>query len=189
MAAVLTLVIAVVRRFAVRAPSDAEVLRRVLRQALKKGRWVEVRDTVYALRPAWAAEVLWPLFDPALPGHEAPTKIEETLSRIQDEAVSSLRWLRVLAFAASAVGFIGASIQIHWVFNGEHGLMRLQAGLVENVGLSRAVLSIAIGMATSGLALGTYGALRSLAAETLRQAKRTATSLEDTVEALHPQDA
>jgi len=78
----------------------------------------------------------------------------------------------------SALGFIGAAVQIWWIFNGEHGLAALQAGNVESEALAKAVTSIAIGLATSSLALGSWTVLRKAARDRLAQSRRIVAAVE-----------
>ncbi|MBX3272824.1 MAG: hypothetical protein KF729_21355 [Sandaracinaceae bacterium] len=93
-----------------------------------------------------------------------------------------MRALRVAATVASALGFIGAAIEIHWVFNADHGLLRLEAGRVESVGFQRATLSVALGIATSSLALGSFTILRKVALDRLAQCRRLVAAVEDALD-------
>lgn len=102
-----------------------------------------------------------------------------------DTTAAATSWMRVLRAAAtiaSALGFIGAAIEINWVFNGTHGLAALQAGLVESQGLGAAVVSIAIGIATSSLALGSWSLLEKVARSRVQDCRRLVAAVEGRLE-------
>ena len=152
--AVLAFVVARCRALFYLRALDAAPFRAAIVRLLRADDVERARDLVTHARPAHAAEVVWPMLDPSIADEERHVETQDRLGQVEDTATFGLRALRVAASAASALGFIGAAIEIRWVFAGDHGLMRLQAGLVENIGLGNAVLSIAIGIATSSFALG-----------------------------------
>ena len=160
---------------------DAASFRRrilaLVRSADHERAWALTR----AASPAWVAAVMSPLLDPAVHDADRTIEAEDALVAIEARATSNMRVLRIAASIGSALGFIGAAIEIHWVFTGEHGLMGLEAGRVENLGLGRAVLSIALGIATSSLALGAWTVLRKVARERIAEVRRASATLEEAV--------
>jgi biopolymer transport protein ExbB/TolQ len=177
--AVVALVAERMRSLFFRAAVDAAPLRRALVRAIRDGHLESARALAAAVRPAYAVEPTWVLLDPALDDAERIAELDDRLYDIEARAERGLRALRIAGRVASAVGFVGAAIEIHWVFNGEHGLLGLQAGLVESIGMSRAFLSIALGVATSSFALGSWGVLRKQARSVVAEGRRICASVEE----------
>jgi hypothetical protein len=86
--------------------------------------------------------------------------------------------LRVAARVSSALALVGVATELHWVHRGDHGLMWMQAGLVERTGVSGALLSVALGVGASSFALWSRSALAARA----RSISREARALSDAVE-------
>lgn len=185
-AGLLTAVMAVVvhRTWALFGPRalDAPTLRRALVDLVRRGRLDEARRLVSAARPAPVLEPAWALIDPTISVPERAEQVDDRLFELETQVERGLRLLRVAGRVASAIGFVAAAVEIHWVFTGDHGLKGLQAGLIESIGMSRAFLSIAFGMATSSLALGSWGVLRKQARSMVADAHRVVASLEDELE-------
>lgn len=181
--AVLGLVIERVRALAYRSALDAGPFRRALVQLLRAGEHERAAGLVRDARPAWIAECVWPLVDPERSEQDRIIDLEDALMDVQGLAARGMRALRISASIGSALGFLGAAISIGWIFVGDHGLMRLQAGLVENIGLGRAVIAIALGISTSSLALGSWTVLKKIAKERIAESRRVVASVE---EALSP---
>lgn len=176
------LVIERLRALCFRGALDAAAIRKALTRLLAAGRLDDARGLALGARPALAIGPALALLDPELPDDERIGALDERLLDLTELSLRRLPTLRVLASVASALGFIGGAIEIHWVFAGEHGLMRLQAGLVESIGLSRAFLSIALGIATSGFALGSWMVLRKHARDRIADGRRLLGSVEDAFE-------
>lgn len=168
-----------VRALCFRGALDVPTIRRALVKLLDDDRLDDAQRLAFATRPALAIEPSLALLDPDVPDDERAGAMDERLLELQAQATKRLRTLRALASVASALGFIGAAIEIHWVFAGEHGLSRLQAGLVESIGLSRAFLSIALGISTSSLALGSWTVLRKQARQRIVEGRRLLGGVED----------
>jgi biopolymer transport protein ExbB/TolQ len=177
--AVVALIVERVRTLSYRVALDSAAFRRALARLIRADRLEQAEALVAAARPAWAAEVVWPMFDPERDDDERQIDLEDRLLQVEADAEKGLRALRIAASVGSALGFIGAAVEIWWVFNADHGLMSLQAGLVENIGLGHAVLSIALGIATSSLGLGSWTILRKVARTLIMDTRRVAGSVED----------
>ncbi len=187
LATVIGLVVERVRLLAYVSAIDPGPLRRALARLARRRDLETLRAVVSDARPAWAADCAWPLVDPELPEGERAVEVEERLMDAEALATRNMRTLRIAATIASAFGFIGAAAQIWWIFNGEHGLASLEAGRVESEGLSRAVLSIALGIAASSLSLGSWTVLKGVARERIRECRRVVGSLEEAL-GLHDRD-
>jgi biopolymer transport protein ExbB/TolQ len=187
--AVVGLVAERLRSLFFRGALEAAPIRRALVGLIRSGRLDSARDLVAAARPSRVIEATWALLDPALPDEDRITEMDDRLFELEARTERGLRALRVLGRVASAIGFVGAAIEIHWVFNGEHGLLRLRPGLVESIGMSHAFLSIALGIATSSFALASWGVLRKQARALVADGRRLLASVEDAVgrEPLGPQ--
>lgn len=181
--AVVTLAVERCHTLFYRRALDAPRFRHALVRLLDARRFEDARTLVFAARPAHTAEVVWTALDPSVAEEERHIEAQTRLGAAEDRVIRGLRVLRIGASIGSVLGFIGAAIEIRWVFAGEHGLLGLQAGLVENIGLGRAALSIALGIATSAFALGTWGILRSGARELIADGRRALSTVEDLVEA------
>lgn len=182
LAAVVALVVERLRALFGRAAIDAAPIRQAVARMLRGGELDRARRLAEAARPAMAIEPAWALLDPGLADEERLAAMDERLVDAEAHVERGLRALRIAGRIASALGFVGAAIEIHWVFNGEHGLMRLQAGLVESIGMSRAFLCIALGVATSSFALGSWGVLRKQARCLVADARRMLATVEEGLE-------
>ncbi|MEQ9079391.1 MAG: hypothetical protein RLP09_36365 [Sandaracinaceae bacterium] len=179
LAGVLALVVERVRTLAFRSALDAGAFRRALVQLLRAGEHERAAALTRDALPAWVAECVWPLLDPERQGDDRVIDLEDAMMDVQGRAARGMRGLRISASIGSALGFLGAALSIGWIFIGDHGLMRLQAGLVENIGLGRAVISIAIGISTSSLALGSWTVLTKIAKARLAESRRVVASVEE----------
>jgi len=128
------------------------------------------------------ARCAWPLCAPGLSDADRAVAVDEALFDVTDAATRGMRVLRIGATVASALGFLGAAVQIWWIFNGSHGLAALDAGRVESAGLGRAVLSIALGVAASSFALGSWTVLKKVARARILECRRLVVSLEEALD-------
>ena len=178
---VVAIVVARVRTLAFVSNIDLPALRRAVRDLIEAEDWDRAHAVLQAAAPSWAARCALALVDPELEEGERVAELEE---RLMDAKAASTDWMQALrasATIASALGFIGAALQIHWVFNGDHGLAALQAGRIENEGLAKALLSIAIGISTSSLALGSWTLFRKAAHERVAECRRLVASIESVI--------
>lgn len=188
LAAVLVLVVERVRTLAYVSNVDMPGLRRRVRELLGRGDHERAARLLRGAAPAWAPGCALPLVDPELDDAERIEVMEDRLADARLASLRGMRALRVVATIASALGFIGAAIELHWVFNGDHGILGLEAGRIENVGLGRALLSIAIGIATSSFALGSFTVLRKIAIERVADCRRLVGAVEDALGPLNEGD-
>lgn len=186
--AVIALVVERVRTLAYVSNVDMPALRKGVRQLLERGESDRAARLLAAAEPAWAPHCALPLVDPALEDAERVEIMEDRLVDAQIASLRGLRALRGVATIASALGFIGAAIEIHWVFNGDHGILGLEAGRIENIGLAKALLSIAIGIATSSLAIGSFTVLRKIATQRVAECRRLVGAVEDALGPLNEAD-
>lgn len=168
---------------------DVGPFRRAVTRLARRRDDETLRALVGDARPSWAAECAWPLIDPELDPGERAVEVEERLMDVDELATRNMRVLRISATIASALGFIGAAIEIWWIFNGQHGLAGLEAGRVESEGLGHAVLSIGLGIATSSLALGSWTILRKAAKERVKECRRLVVSLEEALAKTEAQES
>ena len=176
----LGLVVERVRALAFVGALDAVAFRAAVVRALRnRDDLAPASALVAAARPSFAADACWPLLDLARPESERFADLDDTLFDVRARITRGLRALRIAASMGSLLGFIGAAIEIHWIFNGDHGLLRLQAGLVESIALGHAVLSIALGIGTSALALGSWAVLKDVGKRALSDTHRLVGTVED----------
>lgn len=155
---------------------DGAAFRRAFVRSLRDGGIEAGERLAERAAPAWLASLALAMLRHPEDATQRAFEAEEAFMDLQDAALSGMRLLRLGASIASALGFIGAAIEIRWIFTAEHGLMALQAGLVESVGVSAAALSIAIGVGTSSFALGAWFALKPYAKELIADARRLLSS-------------
>ena len=175
------IIVARVRALAFVSNIALPALRRAVRGLVEAGDWDRAHAILCAAEPAWAARCALALVDPEIDDDDRVMELEDRLMDAKAESVRWLHGLRASATIASALGFLGAAYEIYWVFNGDHGLLALEAGRVENEGLAKAILSIAIGISTSSLALGSWTLLRKAANQRVAQCRRLVESIEDTI--------
>jgi hypothetical protein len=180
--AVVALAIERCRAIFYRQSLEAGAFRSALARLLRAHRYEDARAVISAARPAHAAEAVWAMLDPTIAEEERLIEAGDRIGAAEESATRGLRALRIAASIGSVLGFIGAAIEIRWVFSGDHGLLALQAGLVENIGLGRAALSIAIGVATSTFALGAWGVLRNGARELIADGRRVLATVQDLID-------
>lgn len=171
------------------SPLDLGPFRRAATRLARRRDDETLRALLADARPSWAATCAWPLVDPELDDGERAVEVEERLMDAEALATRNMRTLRISATIASALGFIGAAIEIWWIFNGDHGLASLDAGRVESEGMRHAVLSIGLGIAASSLALGSWTILRKAARERVTECRRLVTSLEEALAKAEAQDS
>ncbi len=182
--AVVALVIERLRTLCYRGAVDAAALRAALVRLLREGQLDAAQRLTHDLKSAIAVQPAWALLDPDVSDDERMGLMDESLLDLDVRASARLRALRIAGSVGSALGFLGAAIEIHWIFTADHGLMRLQAGLVETIGMSHAVLSIALGIATSSFAFGAWGVLRKHARNAVMDGRRLLASVEEALESL-----
>lgn len=94
--------------------------------------------------------------------------LEVAIREQRSRLLRGLRPLRVLGAASTAWGFCGALFHVAWMAE-DHGLLDLDPTRIAHEGLSAAALSVALGVAGSGLAVSTLMALQDRARELGRQ--------------------
>lgn len=109
-------------------------------------------DAAHALAqealPAWAARVALSELEER-EGRAGPGAVAELVLDLRREAVRGIRAVRTIGRAASPLAFVGVMVEIGLAFRGDHGLLALQQGLVEQRALQRAVVGMTIGLTTS----------------------------------------
>jgi hypothetical protein len=132
----------------------------------------DARALAEAGAPAWVPEVVGLCL--AGEGLEAL----ERVSDLKYEATKRLYALRVFASLGTALGFLGALVELIWLMSGDHGLLALQAGLVERIAMERAILAMAIGVAISVFSLVALSVLKKAALSLIRDVTKALDLLE-----------
>jgi len=145
----------------VRAPCDARGLTPAIEIALRGGQRALASALAQACHPAWLAQA-WTAGLGTPPSGSAPRKaVEEVHFDLVAQAAEGLRRLSSVARIASTLAFLAIVLELASAFNGGHGLLALQRGLVERLAVEGALLSFAIGLATSGACLGAAMPMRA----------------------------
>ncbi len=155
-----------------RAPVDTKPFLKAIDRAVEDGDVDDARALAKAGAPAWVPEVVSLCL--AGEGMEAL----ERASDLRYEATKRLYALRVFASLGTALGFLGALVELIWLMSGDHGLLALQAGLVERIAMERAILAMAIGVAISVFSLVSLSILKKAAMGLVRDVSRALDLLE-----------
>lgn len=103
---------------------------------------------------------------------------DEVVGDLCHEAFDGLRSLRSLASMSSAAGFLGATIELLWLWGGEHGIEGLLAGAVETEAAEGAMFSVALGIAGATIALSALQKLKAQAQSLVRDLRRFGTAVQ-----------
>jgi hypothetical protein len=144
-----------------------------VRVVLAEGDQDRALALVRAAEPAFVARGARALLDP-----DASEPVDECLAELHYEAQRHLGTLRVLARVATASGLLGAIVELLWLVYGDHGILPLQAGLVETMALEGGILAIVLGAATSGVAFYGLSIVKRRASALLRDVALAVDSLE-----------
>lgn len=113
------------------------------------------RSLAESARPAALGELASALVatSEAGEGAEKGADAEETLLELRYDLRRGLDGLRMLARVASLAGFLAAMFELRPVFSppppAELGLLALEAGLVERLAFSRAIVAMVVGVVTA----------------------------------------
>jgi len=172
-AVVVAIVVDRVRVLLYQAPLDTAPWLRAVTSAAQEGEVGETRALVAAAGRAWAAQVARVAVD-----RPEDLPLEEIVSDLRYDALKRLGALQSLARVSTAVGFLGAILELIWLLSGDHGLLGLMAGLPEKVAAEGAMLSVTLGVATSIFAFSALSVLKRGALALMRDMGRTAAELE-----------
>jgi len=130
------------------APCDARVLSDAVTVSLA-GRQPELaRRLASAAQPAWAAQMTTlGLSDPE--GVTPRDAMDDLRSTLVGKQADRVRALAALGRIAGPLAFLAIVLELAAAFGPGHGLLALQRGLVQSLAIERAVLSFAIGLATT----------------------------------------
>jgi hypothetical protein len=154
------------------APVDTKPFLAAVRRALEDGDVEDVRSLAEAGRPAWVPDLI------AVTLAGDPADAMERASDLRFDATRRLYALRVFASLGTALGFLGALVELIWLLSGDHGLLALQAGLVERIAMERAILAMVLGVAISVFCLVSLAILKKAALALARDLGSAADLLE-----------
>jgi len=170
--AAVALVVDRFRALLFRAPLDTKPFLAAVGHALEDGDVDDARSLAAAGRPAWVAEVVEI-------GLEATGReVMERAAEVRFEATQRLYALRVFASLGTALGFLGAMVELIWLMSGDHGLLALQAGLVERIAMERGILAMVLGVAISVFCLVALSILKKAAIALVQDVARASDLLE-----------
>jgi hypothetical protein len=126
----------------------------------------QARNLCAALAGRWVTRVI----DKA--SNAEPEEAELVVLDLFEEAGARLGLLRLSATLASTLGLLGGILTIRAGFGADVGLLALQAGLAERTALSRALLTMGIGVGTAAFAFAAHAAIRRASTRAYTQAQR-----------------
>lgn len=163
------------RTLMIQAPCDAEALSDAITTAIEAGHRSLAHALADACRPAWVARA-WSV------QLEASTGGRRRAEELHNELVTSesdrLRTLSALGRLASPLAFLAIVLELANALHGEHGLVALQRGLVERIAIEHALLSFAIGAATTGVCVSAASVMRERLRALSRSLRRASPALE-----------
>jgi biopolymer transport protein ExbB/TolQ len=164
-----------------RARIDAGPYLRALGEELRAGRMQEARRLARAGRPAWVAELAHAVLQ-AEPGSEQVLALsEEACAALRDEAAKRIYVIYGLARVATPLALLGVILELTGALSGRAGVQALQAGLVESSALSRALGTLAIGIATSTVCFAASAMVRKRAQAAVKDLGQAADVFEEAV--------
>lgn len=101
-----------------------------------------------AARPAWIAQAA-SVGLAERNGQAPPGALEELAFDLGQAATGGIRTLRTIGRASSPLAFIGVIVELGLAFHGEHGLLALQRGFVEQRAMQHAIVGLTIGLVSS----------------------------------------
>jgi biopolymer transport protein ExbB/TolQ len=161
------------------APLEARPYLRTLEAALEQGNHGRVEQLARLGRPAWLAELVWTALRAPDQGMPVEAALEERFTELRFEAEQRVRTLRVLGSLGSAVGLLGAVLELIGYLQGDLGLAGLMAGLAERIAFRRAVTSLVAGVAIAMVCLSAFGVVRPQARRLITDMGRTVRLLEE----------
>lgn len=140
------------------APCDPRALLDACGVALAGGQPELARALAGGCRPAWLARLAEAGIEAELEGaSETGARDRARAREAMDELAAALvlaeadrlRGLAGLGRIAGPLAFLAIVLELAAAFGPGHGLLALQAGLVQSIAIERAALSLAIGVATT----------------------------------------
>jgi len=137
-----------------------------------------------ACRPGWIAELAAAALRGLAEGgpREGLAALGEAGLDLAGAAGRGLRALRVLASVATALGLLGAVLELGEIVAPEHGLRGLARGLVERTAIERGLLAMSIGVGTAIVAIASQRAFARAAGELVRDIRAISARLESFLE-------
>ena len=162
-----------------RARIDAGPYLAALRYDLQAGRIHAARELAETGRPAWIPELVHAVLRAETDGEQAEGVADEVCANRRDDAGRGIYLLHGLARAATPLALLGVILELSSALSGRGaGLQALQAGSVQNIALSRALSTLAIGIATSAVCFVASGMLRKRALALVKDLRQTMEILE-----------
>ena len=162
-----------------RARIDAGPYLEALREELRAGRTKAARALAEAGRPAWVAELVHAVLKADADGDHAESVADEVCADRRDQAGRRIYAVHGLARVATPLALLGVILELTGALAGRGGSEAFQAGLVRNAALSRALFTLAIGIATSAVCFVASGMLRKRAVALVRDLRRAMEILEE----------
>lgn len=132
---------------------DRKLFIPALREAIAGDRLAVARTLSEACLPAWPAAMALRGLDAIAARSNLHAALEEQRLELLHVAPAGISTLRALARMAPPLAFIGVLSELGQALGGDHGLAALQAGLPERLAIERALLTFALGISTTVLAV------------------------------------
>jgi biopolymer transport protein ExbB/TolQ len=164
-----------------RARLDPGPFLQALQEELSAGRLHAARLLAQAGRPAWLAELAHAVLQAEQAGEGVDVAAEETCSDLSDEAARRIYVINGLARVATPLALLGVILELTGALAHRSGLQALQAGLLENTALSRALATLAIGIATTAVCFVASTMLRKRALAAIAELRRGVDVLQEAI--------
>jgi hypothetical protein len=131
----------------------------VLREAIAANRLAYAASLCRASLPAWPAAIALRGVDALTAGANLHAALDEQRLELLHRAPAGISTLRALARMAMPLAFIGVLGELGHAIGADHGLAALQRGLPERLAIERALLTFALGIGSTLLAVSAAHAL------------------------------
>lgn len=151
------------RRIALDAALDADAFCGSLEAALSASQLALGVRICRACEPAPAAELALSActaIESGQAGERVRARVDELRFELERGLGDGLDAIRTLGRMASPLAFIGVILELGRALSGGHGILALQQGAAESLGLTRALFTFSIGLGTTAVCLSALVLLR-----------------------------
>ncbi len=165
-----------------RAKLDTGAYMRGLKARLLEGDVQAALRLAEAGRPAWVAQFAHAMLKAKIAGENVDMASADAWAELREEAGKRLYAIHGLARMASPLALMGVILQLAEGFGEGERLTGLQAGLVESLALERALVTLVLGLATSGVCFVAAGILRKNVRQAMKDLERMSRALGEAFE-------
>jgi biopolymer transport protein ExbB/TolQ len=160
---------------------DAESFTKAIHSALVAERVEVASRLVEAAQPAWLAQFASVILRARTEGTRIEIAITDAWQQLQEEISKGIYLIYGFARVASPLALLVVILQLAAGFTGKHDLTALQLGLAQSRAIGHAIVTLAIGLATSSVCYVGGGILRKHYRKANKELEQMSSSLEDAI--------